>query len=58
MNVLMITIAGLILLPAVGLVTWALFAMARVETQLRDLGGFEGLHFDIGPHTANSTGAT
>lgn len=40
-------IAALVILPAVGLVTLASFAMAQVEEELRTFGGFEGLHFDI-----------
>lgn len=35
-------IAALILLPAVGLVTWAWFAMAQVEEELRSFSGFRG----------------
>ena len=48
-------IAALILLPTVGLVVWAWFALDRVEVDLRCLGGFEGLHFEIGPQAAGST---
>lgn len=47
-------IAALILLPAVGLVVWAWFALDRVEVDLRCLGGFEGLHFEIGPQAERS----
>jgi len=51
-------IAALILLSAVGLVTWACFAMAQVEEELRSFSGFEGMHFEGGPFTAeNSEGA-
>ena len=39
-------IAALLILPALGLVTWASLAMARVEADLRSFDGFEGLHFD------------
>ena len=45
-------IAALILLPAFGLVTWALFAMAQVEEDLRSFSRFEGMHFEIGPQGA------
>jgi len=48
-------IAALILLPAVGLVSWAWFAMDRVEVDLRSLSGFEGMHFEIGSQAAEST---
>ena len=47
-----IFIAALILLPAVGLVVWAWFTMDRIEEDLRSLGGFEGMHFEIGPQGA------
>jgi hypothetical protein len=53
MNPTAMFIAALIALPAVGLVTWAWFAMARVEAQLRSFNGFEGLHFEIGPQAAH-----
>jgi len=53
-----IFIAALILLPAVGLVVWAWFTMDRIEEDLRSLGGFEGMHFAIGPSSAgNAEGA-
>jgi len=52
MNPTAIFIAALILLPAVGLVTWAWFAVAQVEGELRSFSGFEGMHFESGPHTA------
>lgn len=48
-------IAAFILLPAVGLVTWAWFAMAQVEKELGSLGGFEVMHFEIGRQAAQST---
>jgi len=48
-------IAALILLPAVGLVAWAWFAMHRVERELRSLSGFERMHFEIGPQAAEGT---
>ena len=48
-------IAVLILLPAVGLVTWVWFAMARVEEQLRSFTVFEALHFEIGPQAAENS---
>lgn len=52
-------ITALILVPAVGVVTWAWFAMARVEAQMRSLNGFEGMHFEIGPQAApDKQGAT
>ena len=39
-------IAALILLLAVGLVTWAGHTMARVEAQLRAFSGFEDRHVE------------
>lgn len=48
-------IAALILLPAVGLATWAWFAMARVEQELRSFSGFEGMHFESVSQTAETT---
>lgn len=55
MNPSAMFIAALILLSAVGLVTWAWFAMARVEEELRSFSGFEGMHFESGPYTAENT---
>ena len=37
-------IAALLVLSALGLVTWASLVMARVEAGLRSFDGFEGLH--------------
>ena len=48
-------IAALILLPAVGLAAWAWFAMARVEQELLSFSGFEGMHFESVPNTAEAT---
>jgi len=39
-------IAALVVLPAFGLATWAWFAMAQVEEELRAFRGFEGMHLD------------
>jgi hypothetical protein len=38
-------VALLVVLPAVGLMTWVWFAMAKVEEELSTFNGFEGLHF-------------
>lgn len=46
MNPTAMVIVTLILLPAVGLVTWAWFAIARVKQDLRVLSGLEGMHFE------------
>ncbi len=54
MNPAAVFIATLILLPAIGLVTWVWFAMAQVEKELRSFSGFEGLHFEIGPQAADN----
>lgn len=48
MNPTAIFVAALIVLLAIGLVTWAWFAMARVEEELRSFGGFDQAHFHIG----------
>lgn len=53
MNPTAMVIAALIVLPAVGLVTWAWFAKARVEAQRYSFSGFEGLHCEIGPQAAH-----
>lgn len=43
-------IATLIVLPAVGLVTWAWFALARIKAELLSFSGLEGMHFeDVDP---------
>lgn len=41
-----IFIAALFILPAIGLLTWVWFAMARVKAELRAFSGFEGMHFN------------
>jgi len=56
MNLTTTLIAASILIPAFGLVTWAWFAMAQVEEDLRSFNGFEGMHFEIG--TQGAEGAT
>jgi hypothetical protein len=47
MNAVSMLIAALVILPAVGLVAWAWFAMTQVEAELRSFTGFDGLHFEI-----------
>lgn len=46
MNTTAMVIAALILLPAVGLVTWAWLALVRVESELLSFSGIEGMHFE------------
>jgi hypothetical protein len=46
-------LAGLVLLLATGLVTWAWLAMAGLEEELRSFGNFEGMHFDMSPPPAD-----
>lgn len=57
MNPNALFIAALVILPAVGLVTWAWLVMAQVEEDLRSFTGFEGMRFDIGPLAVKSVGA-
>jgi len=47
MNAVSMLIAALVILPAVGLVAWAWFAMTQVEEDLRSFIGFDGLRFEI-----------
>jgi hypothetical protein len=47
MNAVSMLIAAVVILPAVGLVAWAWFAMNQVEQELRSFTGFDGLHFEI-----------
>jgi hypothetical protein len=47
MNAVSMLIAALVILPAVGLVTWAWFAMTQVEAELRSFIAFDGLPFEI-----------
>jgi hypothetical protein len=47
MNPTAMVIAGLILVPVVGLATWAWFAMAQVDEDLGSLSRFEGMSFEI-----------
>ena len=37
---------ALVVVPAVGLVVWAWYAMAQIEEELRSFTVFDGLHFD------------
>jgi hypothetical protein len=46
MNDVSMLIAALVILPAVGLVAWAWFAMTQVEEEMRSFTGFDGLHFE------------
>lgn len=47
MNTVSMLIAALVILPAVGLVTWARFVTTQVEEDLMSFTGSDGLHFDI-----------
>ena len=47
MNITPVLFTVLVVPPAAGLVAWAWFAMARVEKDLRSIGGFEGMHLEI-----------
>jgi hypothetical protein len=47
MNITPVLFTVLVVLLAPGLVAWARFAGARVEEDLRSIGGFEGIHFEI-----------
>lgn len=47
MNAVSMLIAALVILPAVGVVAWAWFAMTQVEAELRSFTGFAGLTFEI-----------
>lgn len=47
MTVHMLFIAGAILVLAAGLIAWVWSAFARVDEELRSIGGFEGMHFDL-----------
>jgi hypothetical protein len=58
MNPTAMFVAALIVLPALGLVAWVWLAMSRVEQELREFNGFEGLHFEVGPQAVqNAEGA-
>lgn len=46
MNSNTMIVAALVILPAVGLLTWVWVAMARVEEELKSFIGFDGMHFD------------
>ena len=58
MNSTALFIAASTLGLALGLVTWAWFAMARVEEELRSFSGFEAMHFEIGPQAAEDSERT
>lgn len=49
-------IAASILLPAVGLLAWAWFAVARVTEEFSSFSDFEGKHFEIGPQASENAG--
>lgn len=40
-------IAAVVVLPAVGLVTWAWLSTAQVEDDLRALVGFDAMDFEV-----------
>lgn len=40
-------IAGLVILPAVGLLIWSCLTMVGVKKELRALNGFDGMHFEV-----------
>ena len=46
MHLTALLIAALVIVPAVGLVIWAWFAMAQVEEDLRSFAGFDGMHLE------------
>jgi hypothetical protein len=46
MNIAALLIAAVAVLPAIGLVAWVGFAMARANDDLRTFVGFEGMHFE------------
>ena len=48
-------IFALILMFIVGVVIWSWFTLTRLERDLRSLGGFEGMHFEIGPRKTENT---
>lgn len=48
MNNLPLIIAALVLLPAIGVVVWAWWSMARTEDDLRTAAGLQGSDFEIG----------
>jgi hypothetical protein len=54
MNTTAMFISALIVLPAAGLLTWAWFAVAQIEEELRSFTGFDDLHFEIGPQAAHN----
>ena len=58
MNYTAILVFALILLSVVGLVAWTWFTLTRLERDLRSLGGFEGMHFEIGHRRTESTVGT
>lgn len=47
MNSITLLIAALVLLPATALATWAYFAMAQVEDELRAFAGFDRMDFEV-----------
>jgi hypothetical protein len=50
-------IASLCLLVALGAAVWVRRSVARLQTDLDALGGFEGVHFEIGTQTARRSPA-
>lgn len=55
MNLPALFISALIILPAIGLVTWLLFAIAKASEDLRAFAGFEGMHFEECPLEIDDT---
>ena len=55
MNATATLLFALIFLSMAGLVIWTWFTLTRLERDLRFLGGFEGIHFEIGHLRTDNT---
>ena len=46
MSIVAFAVALVVVMPAIGLVTWVWLAMASANDDLRSFVGFEGMHFE------------
>jgi hypothetical protein len=49
MSIIALLLAALVVIPAVGMVSWVGLAMSKANDDLRTFVGFEGMHFENMP---------
>jgi hypothetical protein len=53
MHFVVIFLAALLGMAALGLVSWAWFATAQVEKALRSIAGYEAMNFELRPRAVD-----